>query len=93
MINFPGQSLGQIDDLFVGHRYTDYNVTFQSQKGGAAELGAEVSSIVSGAADIATSNMGVPFNTPHEGMQEINEQTNDNSLVHASLSVLHLTSH
>jgi hypothetical protein len=30
-LNFPAQTLTQVDELFSGHRYTDYHVTLQTQ--------------------------------------------------------------
>ncbi len=38
-INFPAQPLSQVDELFNGNRYTDYNMTLQSHTPDAGKVG------------------------------------------------------
>jgi hypothetical protein len=92
VINFPLQPLGHIDELFAGTRYTDYNVSLQSQKSGAADEGIAASNVVSVTTDITTAIIDAPFGNHHEATPAVNDPSHD-SLLHTSLSVLHLTSH
>jgi hypothetical protein len=91
VINFPGQPFAFVDQLFSGPQYTDYNVTLQTPKSGAAEHGA-ATSINSGAADIVPAIVDVPLSHDRESIPATSDQTNDN-LLHTSLAVLQLASH
>jgi hypothetical protein len=90
VINFPGSPFAFVDELFAGPQYTDYNVTLQTQESGAAGQEAATST-ASGASEIATSIVDIPLSHDSEPILATNDPTPD-SLLHTSLSVLHLAS-
>jgi len=93
-INFPAHALTQVDELFSGNRYTDYNVTLQSHnldvgKIGGTLISETVNHTPASPAPVDTPpvshDAGAP---PLKGVQEINA-----SLVHVSPPIEELSVH
>jgi hypothetical protein len=98
--HFAAQPPQQIDALFAGQQYTDYNVTLQSSTALGATVGGLVSDLAGQAAETVSSIMhpaesAMLQNTTdnHQEAAQHDEQLNANSLLHTTLSVVHLTSH
>ena len=98
--HFAAQPPQQIDALFAGQQYTDYNVTLQSSTALGATVGGLVSALAGQAAETVSSIMhpaesAILQNTTdnHQEAAQHDEQLNANSLLHTTLSVVHLTSH
>ncbi len=83
VITFPEATLGLVDELFAGPKYTDYNVTLQTHKSEVVEHQAESSSAPV-PLDIVETVVAIPEPTP-----AASDPAPDN-LLHASISVLHL---
>ena len=97
--HFAADPLQQADALFAGQQYTDYNVTLQSNTAVGATIGGLVSDLAGPAAETvssithpADSAILQPTDNHQEAAQH-DEQLNANSLLHTTLSVVHLTSH
>jgi len=98
--HFATEAPQQIDALFAGQQYTDYNVTLQSNTAFGATIGGLVSDLGGQAAETVSSIMhptesAILQNTTdnHQEAAQHDEQLNANSLLHTTLSVVHLTSH
>ena len=98
--HFAAEPPQQIDALFAGQQYTDYNVTLQSSAAFGATVGGLVSDLGGQAAETVSAIIH-PAETAilqnsidnHQEAAQHDEQLNANSLLHTTLSVVHLTSH
>jgi hypothetical protein len=93
-LNFPAQTLAQIDELFSGDRYTEYHVTLQSPNPNIGNIPGTLKSDTVDHADASPSPTDTLSGNHHEASAPpIIEHAADASLVHTSIPIPHLNSH